>query len=173
MTSVPTPKPIPRSVAATMTGISWCDFTGNPWAGCTRVPANTGARSGCSICYAAEFARNRMGLAWGPGAPRRTMTSFQDRMRRLDSLAASTRMPFSVFSLSLGDYLDPEVDPAWRAAMVEAVEACTSLTWLLLTHRPHLAAQLLPASWRSAPPTNVWPGVTVDHPLHGRRWTQH
>lgn len=94
-------------------------------------------------------------------------------MRRLDRLAALTGLPFSVFSLSLGDWLDPEIEPAWRGELFDTVEACASLTWLLLTHRPHLAAKLLPASWRTAPPVNVWPGVTIDHPLHGYRWTHH
>ncbi|MBP8231544.1 MAG: hypothetical protein KAY22_04495 [Rhizorhabdus sp.] len=29
-----------------------------------------------------------------------------------------------------------------------------------------VAMRLLPASWRSRPPANVWPGVTVVHALH-------
>lgn len=162
---------IPRSIAAGMTGIEWTDFSGNPWVGCTRIIANSGARSGCEICYAATFAGNRMGLEWA--GPRRKLSGFHTRMRRLDKLAAVTGKPFSVFSLSLGDWLDPEVIPAWRAEMIDTVEACRNLTWLLLTHRPHLATKLLPASWRTAPPANVWPGVTVDHPLHGYRWWHH
>jgi protein gp37 len=164
---------IPRSVARQMTGIEWTDFTGNAWTGCTRIEANSGARSGCEICYAATFGENRLGVEWGAGAARKQFASFDTRMRRLDRLAKSTGLPFSVFSLSLGDWLDPEVDATWRGAMLDTVEACPNLTWLLLTHRPHLARKLLPVAWRTAPPPNVWPGVTVDHPLHGRRWTQH
>lgn len=137
---------IPKSIARQMTGISWTDFSGNYWTGCTRIIANSGARSGCEICYAATF---------------------------LDRLAAETGYPFSVFCLSLGDWLDPEVDPDWRAGLIDTVEACPHLTWLLLTHRPHLAAKLLPMSWRHNLPVNIWPGVTVDHPLHGYRWHQH
>jgi protein gp37 len=156
-----------------MTGIEWTDFTGNAWTGCTRIEANSGARSGCEICYAATFGENRLGVEWGAGAERKQFASFDTRMRRLDRLAKSTGLPFSVFSLSLGDWLDPEVDATWRGAMLDTVEACPNLTWLLLTHRPHLARKLLPVAWRTAPPPNVWPGVTVDHPLHGRRWTQH
>ncbi len=38
---------VPRSIARTMTGIKWTDFTGNPWVGCTRIIANTGGRSAC------------------------------------------------------------------------------------------------------------------------------
>jgi protein gp37 len=164
---------IPRSVARQMTGIEWTDFTGNPWIGCTRLPANSGGRSGCDICYAATFAENRVGVPWGAGAPRRLSVSFHGRMRRLDRLAAVSGMPFAVFSLSLGDWLDPEVDPTWRSALIDTVEACGHLTWLLLTHRPHLARKLLPSTWRLNPPQNMWPGVTVDHPVHGYRWAQH
>ena len=164
---------IPRSVARQMTGIEWADFTGNPWAGCTRVPANSGARSGCEICYAAAWGKNRAGVPWGAGSPRKPISDFVPRMRRLNRLAGATGMPFAVFSLSLGDWLDPEVELTWRDGFIDTVAECTNLTWLLLTHRPHLAAKFAPTSWRSSPPTNVWPGVTVDHPLHGRRWMQH
>lgn len=166
-------KAIPRSVARQMTGIEWTDFTGNAWSVCTRIEANTGARSGCEICYAATFSENRLGIEWGAGAARQQFAGFDKRMRRLDRLAYELGLPFSVFSLSLGDWLDPEVDSAWRAAMTETVEACPHLTWLLLTHRPHLARKLLPDAWRTASPANVWPGVTVDHPLHGYRWRHH
>lgn len=62
---------IPRSVARTMTGIQWADFTANGWFGCTPVPANTGALSGCDICYARSFAERRLGVLWGAGEPRR------------------------------------------------------------------------------------------------------
>lgn len=164
---------ISKSMAQQMTGIVWCDFSANAWTGCTRIIANSGARSGCEICYAETFAGNRLRQAWGPGVPRIPRESFHTRMRRMDKVALATGYPFSVFSLSLGDWLDPEADPIQRARMIETVEACPNLTWLLLTHRPHLAAKLLPASWRVSPPENVWAGVTVDHPLHGRRWSQH
>lgn len=164
---------IPKSIANQMTGIEWADFTGNPWIGCTRVPASSGARSGCDICYAATFAGNRLGVAWGAEQPRRQASSFAARMRRLNRLALQTGLPFSVFSLSLGDWLDPEIDSAWRRAFIAIVEECQALTWLLLTHRPHLTGKLAPPDWRQSPPANVWPGVTVDHPRHAFRWVQH
>jgi protein gp37 len=164
---------IPRSVARTMTAIQWADFTGNRWIGCTPVPANSGALSGCDICYACTFGRDRAGVEWGAGKPRRLTKGFAARMRRLDALAAKLGMPFSVFGGSLNDWLDAEVDPAWRAELVDVVESCPNLTWLMLTHRPQLAAKLLPGAWRSAPPANLWAGVTVDHRLHARRWDQH
>lgn len=115
---------IPRSVARTMTGIEWTDFTGNPWIGCTRILANSGARSGCDICYAATFGQNRLGVLWGVGTQRKQFSGFASRMRRLDRLAAATGLPFSVFSLSLGDWLDAEVPADLRSVLIETVEAC-------------------------------------------------
>lgn len=162
---------IPRSTARQMTGIEWTDFTGNPWIGCTRILARAGARSGCDLCYAATFAEQRLGMTWG--AERRPAETFHVRMRRLDRLASATGLRFSVFSLSLGDWLDDQVAPELRSRMVATVEACQNLTWLLLTHRPHFARRLLPEAWRMSPPVNVWPGVTIDHPLHSYRWRQH
>lgn len=162
---------IPRSVAAQMTGIEWTDFTGNAWAGCTRVKPRHGARSGCALCYAATFAENRLGMQWN--GERRPFATFHTRMRRLDRLAEAAGLSFAVFSLSLGDWLDDQAAPELRAAMLETVEACPHLTWLLLTHRPHFARRLLPEAWRANPPPNVWPGVTIDHPLHGYRWRHH
>ena len=164
---------IPRSVARAMTGIEWTDFSGNQWIGCTRVAAVAGALSGCDICYAASYAEQRLGMAWGPAAPRRFVAGFGPRMARLNRLAAATGLRFSVFTLSLGDWADTEVDPAWRRSLIETIEGCGSLNWLLLTHRPQLAKRLLPASWRITPPANVWPGVTIDHALHEFRWGKH
>lgn len=164
---------IPRSIARTMTGIEWADFSGNQWIGCTRVAAVAGALSGCDICYAASYAEQRLGMAWGPAAPRRFVTGFGQRMARLNRLAAATGLGFSVFTLSLGDWADTDVEPAWRGRLIETIEACGSLNWLLLTHRPQLAKRLLPASWRTTPPANVWPGVTIDHALHEIRWRKH
>lgn len=164
---------IPRGLARSMSGIEWCDFSSNAWIGCTAIPAKPGAKSGCEICYAATFAGQRLGVVWGAGEERRPVASFVQRMRRLDRVAGATGLPFSVFFNSMGDWLDAEVAAAQRTALIDLVEACPNLTWLPLTHRPHLARRLLPESWRSAPPANVWSGVTVEHPAHASRWNQH
>lgn len=164
---------VPRSIAKQMTGIEWTDFSRNKWIGCTAILASSGAKSGCSICYAETFGERRMGVNWGAGQPRRLSTTFHESSLRLDRIAKASGMAFSVFSMSLGDWLDPEVDPQWRSEMIETVEACPHLNWLLLTHRPHLAAKLLPSEWRTKPPVNVWGGVTIDHREHAFRWQKH
>ena len=163
---------ISKSLARQMTGIEWTDFTANYWIGCTRLKPVSGAMSGCDICYAATFAEKRLGIPWGPGRDRPKSVTIAARLRHMNRVAKKVKMPFSVFSLSLGDWLDPEVDQATREEFLRLVEECSSLTFLLLTHRPHTAAKLLPASWRTSLPAHVWPGVTIDHALHGFRWDQ-
>lgn len=43
-----------------------------------------------------------------------------------------------VFSLSLGDWLDPEVPIEWLADFLDVVRRCENLDWLLVTKRPEL-----------------------------------
>jgi protein gp37 len=171
----PAPTPltrVPRSLAGSMTNISWASFSLNAWGGCTPIPASSGGRSGCEICYARSFLEKKNIAVWGAGEPRRLFKGWPARARRLDRMARDTGLRFSVFAFSLADWLDPEVDPSWRAAFTDVVEDCPHLDWLLLTHRPHLAAKFAPAHWRRDLPDNVWPGVTLEHTAHGFRFTQ-
>jgi hypothetical protein len=47
------------------TKIEWCDFTFNPWYGCTKVSP------GCDHCYAEHMMDTRMHkVKWGAGNPR-------------------------------------------------------------------------------------------------------
>lgn len=46
--------------------------------------------------------------------------------------------PRRVFSLSLGDWLDPEVETAWLRDMLHVIFRCPNLTWQLVTKRPEL-----------------------------------
>lgn len=164
--------PPSKTLARAMSGIQWTTFTLNPWIGCTRLAGSHGAPSGCDICYAATYAENRLGLSWGSGAARKRVVTALERAKSIDRAARATGLRFAVFALSLGDWLDPEVDPSWRAEFLEIVERCDAVDWLLLTHRPHLARKLAPAAWLEALPAHVWPGVTVDHRNHAFRWHQ-
>jgi protein gp37 len=83
-----------------------------------------------------------------------------------------------VFSLSQGDWLDPEVDIAWLAAFLALIHATPHLDWLLLTKRPAFAsiAESAKSDWerwkgalymveawlRGQPPAHVWIGTTVE-----------
>lgn len=164
---------IPRSIARLMTGISWTSFTTNAWGGCTPIPASSGGRSGCTLCYARPFLERKGVARWGAGEPRTPFAGWEARARRLDRLARETGLRFSVFAFSLADWLDPEVPAAWRSAFCAVVEDCVHLDWLLLTHRPHLAGKLAPAAWTAGRlPSHVWPGVTIECAAHGFRLQQ-
>lgn len=163
------------------TKISWADFTLNPWEGCTKVSA------GCRYCYAeARNNRYTGGANWGPGAPRRksvsALTEVATINRRFgpqgdlmmmevietgerwingketpETSGASKIVKPQVFSLSLGDILDPEVDPAWLAEWMIAVGRATNLEFLLLTKRPELYYDRIAAALATIP---------MDHPGH-------
>lgn len=46
------------------TKIEWCDFSWNPWIGCTKVAP------GCAHCYAESFAKRTGKSVWGPNGTR-------------------------------------------------------------------------------------------------------
>lgn len=114
-----------------ITAIEWCDHTFNPWIGCTNVsPA-------CDHCYAEVLMDTRYGrVTWGAGEDRiRTAPANWRKPLAWDraAKAAGTR-PF-VFSASLADVFDNEVDPKWRHDLFAVIEATPNLVWLLLTKR--------------------------------------
>lgn len=43
-----------------------------------------------------------------------------------------------IFSLSLGDWLDPEVPIEWLAEMIDTIRQCDQVIWILCTKRPEL-----------------------------------
>lgn len=43
-----------------------------------------------------------------------------------------------IFSLSLADWLDPEVPVEWLARMLDTIRQCDQVTWILCTKRPEL-----------------------------------
>ena len=113
------------------TKIEWADMTFNPWIGCTCVsPA-------CDNCYAADMMDTRYGrVKWGAGEPRsRTSSANWRKPIQWDKAAAKDgKRPF-VFSPSLADPFDKEVEPQWRTDFFDLIRATTNLVWLLLTKR--------------------------------------
>jgi protein gp37 len=116
---------------AEVTSIEWCDHTFNPWMGCTQIsPA-------CDNCYAEAAMGQRYGkVQWGSGQPRRR-TAPQNWRKPLTwnrkAIEAGIR-PF-VFSASLADVFDNEVDAQWRADLFDLIAQTPRLVWLLLTKR--------------------------------------
>ena len=113
------------------TKIEWCDHTFNPWIGCTQVGPP------CFNCYAEALMDKRYGrVEWGPGKPRvRTSPSTWAQLRKWDRMAAAAGKPAFVFSLSLGDIWDNEVDPQWRRDAFDAARECPNLVMLYLSKR--------------------------------------
>lgn len=143
---------------AETTGIAWTDATQNFWEGCTKVGP------GFDHCYAeARDHRYHHGEHWGTGAPRRRMvaatfnrpvTWSQKRQAYEAALAAGREWPSNkpvpplwVFSMSLGDLFDNEVDPAWRADAWHIIRNSPGLRWQLVTKRVTNVAKMLPADW--------------------------
>lgn len=138
------------------TKIEWCDSTINFWEGCTKVS------DGCKNCYAAaRDHRFTGGKLWGKGAARRKSKSAVKLAFKLNEqpwicdecgmahqnpgsicmtwhCGCETRHRRRVFSLSLGDWLDPEIPIEWLAEMLDTIRQCDQLQWLLVTKRPQL-----------------------------------
>lgn len=151
------------------TKIEWCDGTANYWNGCTKVS------EGCKHCYAeARDVRYAEGAHWGKGAPRipvaegykvaRRMhnASFHGRFRQ--DLATGKRRIYKgneltapvlqstavcrpkLFSNSLSDFWDPEVETEERCMALASILAADFCDFMLLTKRPHQARSLLVAA---------------------------
>jgi len=155
--------------------IEWTDSTHNFWRGCTKVSP------GCKNCYAEKLVTTRLGGQWGEGAPRTRSAFFNAPLdwnkkqwicdvcgrpsdRRYDHSCTGrpedachtdnvTWHRRRVFSLSLGDWLDPEVPAEWLADMLNVVRRCPDLTWQLVTKRPELFKARLFAAHKSLPCT--------------------
>lgn len=170
---------------AESTGISWTRSTFNAWIGCTEVSVSapdgdTTKGGGCDDCYAKALdARHRWGGAthWGPGVPRmRTGEAYWRQPLKWNQHAyeeARTgiltprsdwegRIGFwPVFTLSLADAADNEVDPAWRADLWKLIVATPYLTWQLVTKRVGMLQKMMPIEWLEGLPANLWVIATM------------
>ena len=146
--------------------IEWTDHTCNFWYGCVEVsPA-------CDFCYAKTMMDTRYGkVEWGG-----------DRRR---AGAESWRKPFCwqreaeqdgkrrrVFTLSLGDFFDNQVDPQWHVDAWDVIRRCPNLDWLILTKRPQNILKTLPADWGKGW-DNCWLGCTVENQTEAKRRIPH
>jgi protein gp37 len=136
--------------------IEWTDHTFNPWIGCTKVSP------GCDHCYA-EREMHRFGKdAWGQGKPRqRTAAGTWAQPWKWDKAAAKNGRRDRVFCASLADILDPEVPIEWLSDLLELIDGCRNLDWLLLTKRPHLFGERTDVNFMEWP--HVWLGTSIDN----------
>lgn len=139
--------------------IEWCDFTFNPWVGCTKIsPA-------CDNCYAEGWARRTGQAELWTGERRRTTPANWRQPLKWDQqsaaqVAAGGRR-LRVFCASLADVFDNQVPDDWRADLWALIRATPNLDWQLLTKRPQNIARMLPPDWGDGWP-HVWLGTTVE-----------
>lgn len=128
--------------------IGWTHHTMNFWWGCNKVTRE------CKHCYIGPIMK-RGGLVPFDGPMRTKHWSNPDRWNRL---AKKRGERHRVFTCSMSDFVHPGAD-AWRPEAWDIIRRCSNLDWLVLTKRPELARDRLPADWGSGYP-NVWLGVT-------------
>ncbi len=142
------------------TKIEWADDTFNGWWGCTEIS------DACDHCYARELAKRFGKDLWGDkdrelksdanwGQPLKWQ-------RDADRFEAEYGRKRFVFTASMSDVFDNQVDPAWRARLWDLIRQCDRLIWPILTKRPQNIAKMLPADWGTGW-SHVWLGTTVEH----------
>jgi protein gp37 len=131
------------AMAAT-SAIEWTDATWNPWMGCERVSP------GCAHCY---MYREQRQYGHDPEALRRSKTKFFEPLRWQE--------PKLVFTCSWSDWFHPGAD-AWRNDAWDVIRQTPHLTYQILTKRPELISERLPADWNEGW-RNVWLGVSIEN----------
>ncbi len=112
------------------TTIGWCDSTFNAWIGCTEVsPA-------CGPCYAREWAKRYYPAAQWGGFPRvrTSAATWRQPLAWNRKAERDCARPF-VFTNSLADVFDNQVDPQWRRDLFDLMRETPHLVWLALTKR--------------------------------------
>lgn len=140
------------------TAIGWCDGTCNFWIGCTKV--SVGEHGACEHCYAEDWAKRYYPSAqWGDFPRKRTAEATWKAPYAWDRKAAREGTRPFIFTNSLADMFDNQVDPQWRADAFNVMRETPRLVWLLLTKRPQNIARL--AAEAGGMPDNAAIGCTV------------
>jgi protein gp37 len=86
--------------------------------------------------------------------------------------AQLTGIRLRVFTNSLSDFFDNQVDDRWRADAWDIIRQTTSLDWLVLTKRPQNIGRMLPPDWGTGW-DHVWLGATVEDMIEAHRRIPH
>ena len=133
--------------------IGWTNHTWNPWWGCDKVS------DACKYCYIGQVMR-RSGHEPFQG-PMCTGKATWRKPYSWNREAAETDQRPRIFTCSMSDFFHQKAD-RWRSDAWEVIRANGCLDWLILTKRPELIRDRLPADWAEGYP-NVWLGVTVEN----------
>lgn len=126
--------------------IEWTDHTWNPWYGCQKVS------QGCKNCY---MYREMKQYGKDPATVQRSKTMFQR------PLAWAKKYPGSrIFTCSWSDFFIRQADE-WREEAWEVIRRTPELHYLILTKRPELAIERLPADWGLGW-KHVWIGTSIE-----------
>lgn len=139
--------------------IEWTDHTFNPWWGCQKVS------EGCKNCYAETLDNRWQGGHWGPNSPRKMMSAaYWGKPLNWDNAAAKAGKKAKVFCASMADVFEDHPDVVLsRDRLFRLIGQTPDLIWQLLTKRPENIMELVPESWQSKFPDNVWMGTTVEN----------
>lgn len=141
------------------TTIEWCDYTMNPWIGCSKVSA------GCASCYAETLMDKRWKkVSWGKGKPRKFASpGYWWQPIKWDKEAGAAGIRRRVFCASLADVFDEEVSDDWRRKLFMTIAQTPNLDWLLLTKRSKKMRDFMQLD-RDLHHLlrNVWLGVSVE-----------
>lgn len=114
------------------TKIAWCEFSWNPWQGCTKVSP------GCKYCY---MFRDKIKFGQDPNVVVRSAPATFDKPLK-------TREGRLIFTCSWSDFFHPDADP-WRPDAWDIIRRTPHHRYLLLTKRPQRfkEADVLPPLW--------------------------
>jgi len=167
--------------------IAWTDHTFNPWIGCTKV--SDGCKY-CYAETLMDHRYQK--VKWGPQGTRvRTSEAYWkkplqwNKEKWEECIECGWRGPVSdthvdcpqcdceelkptrqrVFCASLADVFEERKDTfmgAWRVLLFELIEKTPNLDWLLLTKRPENIEIMIPQTWLTGFPDNVWLGISAE-----------
>jgi protein gp37 len=135
--------------------IEWTDSTQNFWRGCDKVDPT------CAHCYMFREQR-RYGrdpstvIRCGPATFNAPLSPAWAR-KRAECIADHGR--HLVFTCSWSDFFHEAADP-WRDEAWDVIRRTPGSTYQILTSRPELVLDRLPADWGDGWP-HVWMGVTI------------
>lgn len=150
--------------------IEWTDHTVNLWWGCTKV------HEGCDNCYAETTSARYGNDVWGNDKPRKKVNSSFGDLAKFNKQAAKLGEIQSVFIGSMMDIFEKPMDMIGNGGLELNVQteekrwvlfreiglgSYPNLRFLFLTKRPSNINKMIPESWLTKAPDNVWFGASV------------